>query len=367
MHATAAVTPGEGQPFVLREVEIDDPRDDEVIVRMVGSGVCHTDLIVRDQWYPTPLPCVLGHEGVGVVEAVGSAVTGLAAGDPAVLTYDFCGLCANCRRGHPTYCVQFFERNFGGARIDGTSPISADGEPVGGRFFGQSSFATHASATERNAIKVRDDAPLELLGPLGCGVQTGAGGVLNVLGAEVGSSIVVFGAGAVGDSAIMAAAASGCSTIVAVDLRANRLALAEQLGATHTVDASDVDDVVVAVKDATGGGADYAIDATGSPKALRQAVESLGHLGVCGLIGAPRLGTTAEIDMNDLMVPGKTLRGIVEGDSVPSVFIPQLIDMHAAGRFPFDRLVRTYPFTEIEQAAHDAEEGKTIKPVLTFG
>jgi len=365
VNMTAAVVREQKQPFEVEELELEEPRADEVLVRVVATGICHTDLIVRDQWYPVPLPVVLGHEGAGIIERVGEGVTELEPGDHVVLTFASCGRCPNCLRGKPTYCLQFFGLNFSGARLDGSNALGKDGEPVHDRFFGQSSFATHAIATERNAIKVRDDVPLELLGPLGCGIQTGAGGVMNSLAPEAGTSMAIFGAGAVGISAVMAARIVGCATVVAIDIIPERLELARELGATHTIDPNETENVVEEVQGITGGiGADYSLETTGVPAVFRQAVEALAPVGACGLIGAAPLGTEVSLDMNDILIPGKTVRGIVEGDSVPDVFIPRLVDLYAQGRFPFDRLVRSYPLNEINQAAEDAEKGDTLKPVL---
>jgi aryl-alcohol dehydrogenase len=364
VNVTAAVVREQEQPFEVEELALEEPRAGEVLVRVVATGMCHTDLIVRDQWYPVPLPVVLGHEGAGVVERVDEGVTNLEPGDHVVLTFASCGRCANCLRGKPTYCLRFFDLNFGGARLDGSNALSKGSVPIHDRFFGQSSFATYAVATERNAIKVRDDVPLELLGPLGCGIQTGAGGVMNSLAPEAGTSIAIFGAGAVGMSAVMAARIVGCATIVAIDVISERLELARELGATHTIDANESENVVEEVQGFTGGGADYTLESSAIPAVLRQAVEALAPTGVCGIIGAAPLGTEVSLDMNDLLIPGKVVRGIVEGDSVPEVFIPRLVDLYAQGRFPFDRLVQYYSLDEINQAAEDAEKGATLKPVL---
>ena len=365
MRSTAAVVREESQPFEIEELELEEPRAGEVLVRVVATGMCHTDLIVWDQWYPVPLPAVLGHEGAGMVERVGEGVTKLEPGDHVVLTFASCGRCANCLRGNPTYCLQFFDLNFGGTRLDGSNALgTVDGDPVHDRFFGQSSFATYAIATQRNATKVRDDVPVELLGPLGCGIQTGAGGVMNVLHPEAGTSIALFGAGAVGMSAVMAARIVGCATIVAIDVVPERLELARELGATHIINANEAENVVEEAQEITGGGADYTLETTAAPAVFRQAVDSLAPLGVCGFIGAAPLGTEVSLDMNDILIPGKTVRGIVEGDSVPDVFIPRLVELYAQGRFPFDRLLQYYSLQEINQAAEDAEEGNTLKPVL---
>ncbi|WP_235401468.1 NAD(P)-dependent alcohol dehydrogenase [Rubrobacter aplysinae] len=360
------VTEEKEQPFVSRELELEEPRADEVLVRVVATGVCHTDLIVRDQWYPVPLPAVLGHEGAGVVERVGDNVTRVAPGDNVVLTFNSCGLCANCASGNPAFCAEFFGRNFGASRPDGSVGLQDEGREVHSHFFGQSSFGTYALAAERSVVKVGDDAPLEQLGPLGCGVQTGAGGVLNALRPEAGSSIAVFGAGAVGMSAIMASVVAGCTTIVGVDIKPGRLELARELGATHTIDASGTDPVEE-IRRITGGGVDYALETSAAPSVFRQAVDALGPLGECGLIGAAPLGTEASFDMNDILIPGKKIRGIVEGNSVPSLFIPRLIELNTQGRFPFERLIRFYDLDEINRACEDAEKGDTLKPVLRTG
>lgn len=366
MKIKAMVVEGQEQPFAARDLELEEPRSDEVLVRVVATGVCHTDLIVRDQWYPVPLPAVLGHEGAGVVERVGANVTRVVPGDNVVLSFNSCGKCHNCAAGNPSFCAEFFGRNFGAARPDGSVSLHHGESEVHSHFFGQSSFGTYAVAAERSVVKVGEDAPLERLGPLGCGVQTGAGGVLNALKPEAGSSIAVFGAGAVGISAVMAAVVAGCTTVIAVDIKPNRLELARELGATHTVDASDKD-AVEEVRRITGGGAQYSLETTAVPSVFRQAVDSLGALGVCGLIGAAPLGTEATFDMNDILIPGKMIRGIVEGNSVPEIFIPRLIELNSQGRFPFERLIEFYDLDEINRASEDAESGKTLKPVLRIG
>ena len=344
MNVTAAVVERKGAPFELREVELGELRDDEVLVEVAASGICHTDLICRDQWIPVPLPAVLGHEGAGVVGAVGTAVTAVAPGDRVAMSYDSCGACPRCTAGKAAYCDAFFEHNFGGPR-----------------FFGQSSFATHSVARERNVVKLDDSVPLAVAAPFGCGIQTGAGAVLNVLQPEPGSTVAVFGAGAVGLAALLAARLAGCGTIGVVDLRASRLELARELGATHVVDASQKDPVE-AIRAL--GGADRSLEATGSPQALRAAVDCLAPVGVCGIVGAPALGTEVSLDVNHVMTAGRVVRGIVEGESVPQEFVPRLVDLWRRGEFPVDRFMAYYDFDQIERAARDAEDGVVVKPVL---
>jgi len=363
MEITAAVTRAKGGPASLERLRLEEPRADEVLVRIVATGVCHADLFIRDQVYPVPPPVVLGHEGAGVVERVGRDVTAVAPGDHVVVTYNACGECEQCREGARNYCHEHFERNFVCARPDGSSPLSNGDELVRGYFFGQSSFATHAICREIAVVKVPDDAPLELLGPLACGVQTGAGAVMQAFDVQPGRSMAVFGVGSVGLSAVMAAHLRGASPIVAVDRSPARLTMARSLGATHAIDARE-DGLAEAVRELTGGGSHYALDTTGSPQVIRAAVDSLTVRGVCGTVGANAPGTEVCLDLLHMMGAGRTFRGIVEGDVDPRTFIPQLIELHSAGRFPFDRIVTTYPFEQINQAFADVESGRTIKAVL---
>ncbi len=363
MKIKAAVVNSKGARFEIEDLSLEEPRYDEVIVKVVGAGLCHLDITVRDQWYPVPLPGVLGHEGSGIVEKVGAGVRKVKPGDHVVLSYLTCGACENCLKGKPAYCLALYPCNFCGARLDGSTTLSRGKTPVHGSFFGQSSFATYALASERSVVKVRKDVPLELLGPLGCGIQTGAGAVLNSLHPHAGSSIVVFGAGSVGLSAIMAAVVSGCTPIVAVDLNESRLEFARSLGAAHTINPGKGGNLVEEIQKITGGGANFTLDTTGNPKVIRQAVDALQLTGVCGIIGGSPLGTEITLDLNGIVF-GRTVRGIIEGDSVADLFIPTLIELYREGRFPFDKLVKYYPFGEINQAIADSEKGIAIKAVL---
>lgn len=364
---TAAVVRESGS-FELEEATLEPPRADEVLVKIVAVGLCHTDLVVRDQVYPVPLPAVLGHEGAGVVEAVGSAVQKVKAGDHVAVSFLACHHCRPCLDGSPASCANFNDMNFAGHRPDGSHALSLKDDSVpSDRFFGQSSFATHAIAHESNVVKVRDDAPLELLGPLGCGIQTGAGAVTRALGVAAGSSFMVTGTGAVGLSAVMAATAAGATTIIAVDVIDSRLELARELGATHTVNGKETDTVEEARKITGGDGVDYALDNTGLPPLIMQCVDSLRQHGSAAIVGASAADAVIELPANEFMQSTKTLMGVVEGDSVPDVFIPQLLDLHMQGRFPFDRMMSFYDFDQINEAAEDAASGKTIKPVLRMG
>lgn len=360
----AAVVRNAGDPFVIEDVSLGAPRPTEVLVRIVATGVCHTDIVVRNQQYSAPLPMVLGHEGAGIVEAVGADVTTVVPGDHVVLTYMSCGLCDTCEEGHPAHCEHMGPLNFGGGRLDGSSATTdGQGHRVHDHFFGQSAFAEFSLANERNVVQVPSDLPIELMGPLGCGIQTGAGSVLNALKVSPGSSFVAFGSGAVGLSAIMAARVAGATTIIAADVNPSRLELALSLGATHVVNSLE-QDPVAEVRRITGNGADFSLECSGRAEVLRQAIDCLGIFGTCGIVGATKEGTEAAFNVNDVMIPGRRIMGIVQGDVVAKTFIPTLIELYRQGRFPFDRLVRFYEFADINQAVEDSEAGVTIKPIL---
>ncbi|SFE58241.1 NAD(P)-dependent alcohol dehydrogenase [Blastococcus tunisiensis] len=362
--AVCAVAREPGGPFSVEAVTLAPPRADEVLVDIVAAGMCHTDLLVRDS-RPESLPAVLGHEGAGIVRETGSGVRDLAPGDKVVLSFPSCGSCIRCRTGRTAYCDSIAALKFRCARPDGSvATTDAHGRPVGDHFFGQSSFGTSAVAYARSAVKVPDDVDLRIAGPLACGVQTGAGTVLDVLRVVPGSSIAVFGAGSVGLCAIMAARLCGATTIVAVNRRASRLTLAAEFGATHLVSPTEVDPVE-AIRDATGGrGVDVAFETTGVPDVLTAAVRSLDSLGTCAYVGTASPGVTGGIPMLEAMTKGLTVRGVLQGDSTPSRTIPRLWELHRRGLLPFERLITTYPLADIDRAAADTATGDVVKPVL---
>lgn len=361
----AAVVEKRGAPYQLKDLTLKDLRHDEVLVKVTAAGMCHTDMVAQNEDYGVPYPIVLGHEGSGIVERVGPTVQKVKPGDHVVLTYMSCGHCKSCLTGAPTYCLSLFPLNFSGARDDGTVSTLDSNREIHDHFFGQSSFGTYAVANQRNVVKVPKEAPLEILGPLGCGIQTGAGAVMNALKIEQGKSFAVFGAGAVGLSAVMAAKIVGATTIIAVDIHESRLQLARDLGATHTINGNEKD-TVKEIKAITEGGADYTLEATGIPALFRQAIDATATLGSCGIVGAPALGTEAKFDVNDVMTAGKKIIGIIEGNSVPEIFIPSLIAHFMRGNFPFDKLIKMYNFEQINEAAEDSKKGVTVKPVIKF-
>ena len=360
MQVKAAVLRELNAPLVFENLELGAIKPDEVLVRVVATGVCHTDIMMT-HGVPVPVqrPFVLGHEGAGVVEAIGDQVKGVAVGSHVVLSFDHCGACHNCHDGHAAYCTSFFV-NFSGRRRDGSPSLHTADEVVGSNFFGQSSFSSYVVARAANVVPVDFDLPLEALGPLGCGIQTGAGAIMNVLKPEPGSSIVIFGAGAVGLSAAMAARIMGAGTIIVVDLNADRLALALELGATHVLNAS-TEKPQPEVMRITGGGANYTLDASGALPAINGAIECLAVRGTCGIVGG---GPPVTINTPHLMTGGRTITGIGMGDAVPALLIPKLLAFYRQGRFPFDRLISYYSFDQINDAIADAVSGKAIKPVV---
>lgn len=363
MKIQAALLRGVKADFAIETVELDTPQADEVLVQLVATGLCHTDLSVRDGVFPIPVPpSILGHEGAGVVTMVGSEVRNVGVGDHVVLSFAFCGSCPCCEAGKPAYCENATLLNLGGRRTDGSCTHHQHGQPINACFFGQSSFATHALVKERHVVQVPRDIPLELLGPLGCGIQTGAGTILNNLKPKPGTAAAIFGAGAVGLSAIMAARIAGCTTIIAVDVHPARLALAQELGATHAINGRE-EDAVARIRKITGGGADVVVEATGLAEVVGQSVRSSRRLGQVALLGVGRMDAPLPITLGDLMT-GTTIRYVLEGDSVPQRFIPELIEFYRQGRFPFDRLIKFYDLNRINDAAHDAEAGIAVKPVI---
>jgi len=361
MKIQAAVSrEGRAHP-VIEELELDAPRSDEVRVRIVASGICHTDLYCHaGLGVPVPRPIVLGHEGAGIVEAVGSGVQSLAVGDHVVLSGASCGHCPKCRVGRPTYCRDTMRLSFGGARADGTSPLSRPGEHIHGAFFAQSSFATHVVAPERSAVKVPRDIPLHLLGPLGCGLITGAGSVLEAFRLRPGETLVVFGVGSVGLAAVMAARIAGAARIAAVDISPERLQLARELGATDTVLSNEA--AAGALRDLEPFGFTYSFNTTSAPEVFTLAAECLATEGTAGFVTRPR-GAWAP-NMATLLASGRRLQGILGGSAAPQLYIPLLIEYWRQGRFPFDKLVREFAFTDIAAAWDACTRGEVVKPVL---
>lgn len=366
--AVAAICRGRDLPFSIDHVELDVPRDDELLVRIVACGICHTDIAVRDGMLPIAMPIVLGHEGAGIVEAVGSSVSHVGVGDRVIMSFNSCGACPNCEDAHPTYCYGFRAYNWRGARPDGSATVRRAGKPLNASFFGQSAFATHAIATARNVIKVPDNAthvPLEQLAPLGCGLMTGAGAVLRSMSVRPGKPIAIFGTGTVGMAAIMAAKIAGANPIIAVDIHDERLALASELGATHRFNGRA--DAFARIEELCPRGLAYALDTTGVGSIIERAWAQLAPRGICGIVGASDPTDQLIFNETKFMGGGRRVMGILGGDSDIQGFLPELIDLHLAGQFPFERLIGYFEFEEINAAIHASESGGVIKPVVRIG
>lgn len=359
MKIQAAVSHSRGEPLKIEEVELADIGADEVLIKIVATGVCHTDA-ESINGRGAPFPAVLGHEGAGIIEKVGSGVTNIEMGDHVVLSYAYCGECSQCLTGHQNLCERTVELNFGGKSKDGENRIHQHEHPVS-TFFGQSSFATYSIANKNNVVKVDKDVDLALLGPLGCGIQTGSGTVMNSLRPEPGTSIAIYGGGAVGLSAVMAAAIIGLKHIIVVDLHKNRLDLAKELGATHVLNGKEVD-VVEEIKRITGDGVHYAVETTGATPVIIQSIHALRVSGIVSIVG---MGGDVTLNFtNDILMEGKKVMGTVQGDSVPQLHIPKLIQYYKEGKFPFDKLVKFYDFEDINTAFEESKSGVTIKPIV---
>ena len=366
MEVKAAVARIAGGDFTLEQLTLSDMRADEVLVRIVATGLCHTDIVVRDQLLPTPLPAVLGHEGAGIVAAVGADVTTFVPGDRVVMGFAACRQCPQCVAGHPAYCRDFSALNFGGCRADGSTCLHDGVAPVSSHFFGQSSFASHAIAAAHNLVKVPAEAPLELLGPLGCGIMTGAGAVMKALKLQTGETILITGGGPVGLSAVMAAKASGAGEIIVADPLATRRAMALDLGATHVIDVT-AGDTAEQLRKLLPQGVDCVLDTSGAVPAIHAGVASLAPLGRLAIVGVPRaLDAAISLNILTLLSLGISICGVTEGNADPQTFLPELIALHAKGLFPFEKLITTYRLEDINQAIKDQHDGRCVKAVLTM-
>ncbi|BGP16836.1 hypothetical protein JCM10213_003344 [Rhodosporidiobolus nylandii] len=360
-----------GAPFVLKDVDLADPEPNEVLVKITACGLCHTDILCSKGGIPGPFPALYGHEGSGVVLAVGIAVSRVKEGDHVLLSFSACGECAYCEDGHPAGCAHFVRQNFGRWRNEkvegktGAKDVESGGD-VATTFFGQSSFARHALVVESSCVVVPEGTDLVTLSPLGCGLQSGAGAVLNHLRPPPSSSIAVFGLGAVGFAALWAAVHLKVQTIVVVDLIPSRLELAKKHGATHFVDARE-GKTVERVKEATGGrGAKFIVEATGVTKVLGDAWESLANFGHVCSVGNPGPGIAPPATIHDAVNHSRTWSGLAEGDSNPTEFIPFLMRLYNEGAFPVDQISHAYPVEQFDEALSAMKSGEVIKPIITF-
>ncbi|KXH56004.1 hypothetical protein CSAL01_12874 [Colletotrichum salicis] len=371
------------EPIILGKLN-----PDEALVEIHATGVCHTDLLCMKGKLPAPSPIVLGHEGsggrptsgltlkililsagAGVVIEIGADIEHVKPGDKVILSYCYCGKCEECLDNHEPYCHSLLTLNFGGLRMDGTSALSLSNggaAKLHGHFFGQSSFSRHAIANAKSIVKVPPDTPLDLFAPLGCGLQTGAGAVLNTLNVQPGTSLAVFGVGSVGLSAVMAAKLRNAGRIIAIDMMPSRLDLAKRLGATDIILASEKD-VVSRIKDlCPPNGVKYALDCSGNPQAVSSMIDSLGTRGRACSVGAPAPGVRASVDIFAHLINGREYVGCHQGESLAKKMIPFLIQQHENGSYPLEELITYYKAEDFKKAFADTEKGDTIKAVLKW-
>jgi S-(hydroxymethyl)glutathione dehydrogenase / alcohol dehydrogenase len=358
----AAVLHRFGQPLIVEELELDPPKASEVLVRMAASGVCHSDLHVAQGVHPTSLPVVLGHEGAGVIEEVGSGVAGLAAGDHVLLTWlPYCGHCRYCARGWPNRCEN--TAWYDATMEDGTCRFHADGQPV--HHYNTSSFAQRSVVPARTAIKVDPSLPLAELALMGCAVMTGVGAVLNTAKVRPGDTVAVVGCGGVGLNVVQGAKIAGASTIIAVDVVAAKLELARELGATAVVDAGRPDPVA-AVSELVPGGVDYAFEALGRPATIEMAIGLTGRGGQAILIGMAPPDARVSIDALTTTLEERCVRGSWYGSCVPLRDIPLLVDLYREGRLRLDPLITRCGLEDVNDAFARMEAGETARSVIVY-
>lgn len=363
--------------WALEEVELRALRADELLVEVVASGICHTDLHCGDTAADAGVPAVfyprvLGHEGAGYVRRVGAAVTHARPGDPVLLSFAYCGACHVCRSGPPSHCTRFFDINFVGEPVFRPPAEKADAPPIAGRFFGQSSFARHTIVDAKSAVNVAGlgltRADLRLLAPLGCGLNTGSGTVVNVAQAGPDDAVAIIGLGGVGLAAVIAARNRGCRHIIGIDRVASRLALARELGATAAIDsrALDAEALVAAVRAATddGLGATVAIDTSAHPPLVEAAVAFTRYMGRIIQVGTGMPAAHLTLHMQSFMVSGKQYFGAVQGHSRTRDDLPRLIQWWRDGRFPVEKLVQFYRFADFADAVKAMGSGSVVKPVM---
>ncbi len=367
MKTKAAVLFEVGKKLEIEDVEVMPPKAGEVLVHMAAAGVCHSDLHVMTGHLYAPLPAILGHEGSGIVADVGPGVTSVRAGDHVLPLWRLsCGECEYCTGGRPALCPSGTQIRMTGRLPDGTTRFAL-GDTEIKHFAGVSSFAEYSVIPEKALLKIPDDLPLDRAALLGCAVVTGVGAVLNAAQVRAGTSVAVFGAGGIGLNAVQGAALAGAEKIIAVDLLESKLEYARQFGATHTVNGSS-EDPVERVRALTGGrGVDYAFEAIGVPKVMRQAYDTLAKRGMAVLIGVTPMATEVSVPVMSLVFEERVLTGSVYGSSRPRVDIPRLIGLYRAGKLKLDELLtRTYPFEQINQAYEALERGEVARSVVTF-
>jgi S-(hydroxymethyl)glutathione dehydrogenase / alcohol dehydrogenase len=361
----ASVLFEQGKPLSVEDLDLAPPRDGEVRVRMVASGVCHSCLHAADgSWTGIPVPIVLGDEGSGVVEEVGPGVSDLAPGDPVILSWSpTCGRCHYCVIGRPNLCERRLPGR--GVLLDGTTRLSLRGRPVH-QYGHVGTYASRAVVHESCAIPIRPEMPLDKAALIGCSVMTGVGAVINTAAVPAGASMAVFGVGGVGLNVVQGGALVAAHPIVAVDVNPAKLEHARRLGATHGVDASR-QDPVAAVKTVTRRGADYTFVAVGDTRAVTQAAECLAPGGTCVLIGVPATGATVPLDVRPLVSGERTLRGSSYGSARTREDLPRMVDLYLAGKLRIDELItHRYSLDEANEGFRALAAGEVARGLIVF-
>lgn len=347
MKTRAAIQIGNEKTLSICTVNLEEPRDSEVLVKIVACGICHTDVMMQQSNF------LLGHEGCGIVKKIGKNVKGFRPNDHVIISYTYCGKCKACKQGVPYKCELLYNPFFLGYRQDGTTPVSINGKAIP-TLIRQGSFAEYVVVDEKSLVKVDSNLDLKVLAPLGCGIMTGAGAIINYIKAKIDTSIVIYGLGGVGFGALLTAKKCGCSKIIAIDKIDYRLQLALELGATHVLnsDLSEnlVDDILAISSQK---GLDYGYDTTGCQTLLNIFPKILKFNAIaCGVGGG--------------YINGFNWNIIDEGHAIPQKIIPQMIEWYRNGEFPINKLIQLYPFENVNEALNDIKSGKVIKPVLVM-
>ncbi|MFO7927723.1 zinc-binding dehydrogenase [Natronomonas sp.] len=352
------------RPVSVETVEVADPTGEEVLVEIGATSLCHTDVGFALGHFDCAYPLVLGHEGAGVVTAVGDRVHDLEVGDHVVLGRIACGRCEQCRAGHSNLCARRVPANESGRLRTGTVPFSRDGDPVH-HCLGVSSFSEYTLVSEDVAIPVPEELPMDRACLLGCGVFTGFGAVENTAAVELGSSVAIFGVGGVGLNGVQAADICDADPVIAVDVVPEKLELARELGATHAVDAGGTDPVE-RIREVCPDGVDYAFEMTGQSAVITQALDAVGSRGEVIVVGVPPFGKeSVDLDVYGMLFGEKAIRGSLSGSYNLPLAIPRLAELVVDGKLSLDELVTgTRPITEINEAMDALEGGGQIRQLI---
>ncbi|KAL2815286.1 chaperonin 10-like protein [Aspergillus cavernicola] len=363
----------------LKHVSLRPLREKELLVEVVASGICQTDLHFAgaESGFGVHYPRVMGHEGAGYVREIGPGIQIAKIGDPVIMSFSACTACEPCDTGHPAHCADFNAINFQVVPenfVFKEADSAESGPDIYGKFFGQSSFASWSIVGEESIVNVsglvENKEDLALMSPLGCGIQTGSGAIINAAYAGPNDRVAVIGLGGVGLSAVMGARIAGCTQIIGIDRHESRLELAKELGATHVVKVDpsmDLQTTTAAVRAITNNlGTNITLDTTGVPALIAEGVKMTGFKGKILQVGTAPETATLTIPIHEFMVSGRQFIGVVEGDVIPRDYVPKLITWVKEGKLPLDKIVKFYAADDYETAIHDMQSGQTVKPVILW-